>query len=94
MVANKRPTKAKARFTDDDLAKLKKSKHEDCEWIVPWDKFKALIARLEAGETIIEESGVADEECRLDHNGNCQNHFVSDPCPVPVWRESAGKKLR
>jgi len=74
--------------------KLKKERlwHNNLE--VHGDKIVQLIKRLEAAETIIEESGVADEEYRLDYNGNCQNHFVSDPCPVPIWREICGKKLR
>jgi hypothetical protein len=29
---------------------------------------------------------VHEGECRIDHNGNCQNHFISQPCLVAEVR--------
>lgn len=78
-------------FDNEDLKRLKESKHEDCEWVIPWDKFKALIVRIESAEEIIEQSGFLNEKCRKDHHGYCQTHFISKPCPVFAWRKAAGK---
>jgi hypothetical protein len=41
---------------------------------------RAEVARLRAAlRDVLDPLG---RECRRDHNGNCQEHFISDPCPV------------
>lgn len=30
---------------------------------------------------------VHEGECRIDHNGNCQAHFINQPCLVAEVRE-------
>lgn len=46
-----------------------------------------LRADLEAALAVIEDL-VDDEECRLDHDGDCQTHymFTDGPCPMATAR--------
>src|SRR3990167_3142302 len=38
-------------------------------------------ALVDALKVLVELSG---SECHLDHHGNCQEHYISKPCPIAV----------
>jgi hypothetical protein len=45
-------------------------------------------SRLERAVKALDELlEVQDEACRIDHNGNCQNHYIEKPCRVGDARE-------
>ena len=69
-------------FSGEDLKRLKKSKFEDCEWIMTWNKLKDLIARFEASERVALEA----DYCRKEG-------FFSDELSdyIKAWRKAAGK---
>jgi hypothetical protein len=71
------------KFTDNDLQDLRLSKQEDCEWIIPWDKFKALLDRIEKAETIV--SSVE----RLIFTQEIKDVLIH--CQLLEFKNSAGK---
>lgn len=83
---------ADMKFTDDDLKRLKEkikvSDDSDDETLIMSADITALLARLEASEAIVK---IEDFPCRLDHSGNCQTHFVSNPCEYETWRKAKGE---
>lgn len=80
-------------FTDDDLKRLKKDGKEALAFYGSVDvsilDFNALMFRLEAAENVA--MAVAQDGCELDHSGNCQAHFLENPCSVSQWRKVSGR---
>lgn len=76
-------------FTDDDLKRLKASTMEDAEWVMDWDLFQALLARLEAAEAVIDAESHTEmcEDNYLERKG-CTCHFQP---AIDAWRKVAGK---
>lgn len=66
-------------FTDKDL-EWWKAQHQS-------PMSKALLARLESAEKVC----LAVGDClHKDHSGNCQSHWIDNPCPMEIWKKSKG----
>lgn len=54
-----------------------------------WDRVDELRKELAEAKRLLHEfaNDVHVGECRKDHHGNCQEHFVADPCLVAEARE-------
>lgn len=80
------------KFTDEELARLKFNIQEsDMAVCLEPSDAENLLARLEAAEAIVK---IDDTPCRYDHEGYCQNHFISNPCEYVAWRKSCGREAR
>ena len=83
----------KMTFTADDVKRLKELAFKEIVKVeIDNVHLQALVARLEAAELCLIDSGITEEKCHYDHHGNCQAHFVSDPCPVKAWLKVCGRE--
>lgn len=79
---------AEARISGDQLAELA---NDARQW--PLVTNIALDLREARERVALLETALApfvsifDGECRLDHDGDCQQHCISSPCPIPAARD-------
>ena len=61
---------------------------ESGQWVKYDDHIDALAAAQRENERLryALEGLVDDEECRFDHHGNCQTHYLGNPCEMATAR--------